>query len=179
MKLVEVAKLKYKVWVDLDGVLVDFDRGVKDLTGYYPSEIKKKDMWDAIKSAKDENGEPNFFRDLHWMPDGKELWNTIKHFHPIILTGLPTKGNGKQQKQQWCKNHLGSNVPVIVVPSKDKHLFAKPNYILIDDRNDNIEAWRKAGGIGILHRSTKQTLEKLKKYLSFEHKTLESLAPRM
>lgn len=166
MRLIEIAKQQNtKIWVDLDGVLVAFDEGVKKLTGRYPSELKKKDMWNAIYSAKDKDGKPNFFRDLDWMPDGKELWNAVKPYNPTILTGLPTGGNGKQQKIEWCEKHLGPNVPVVVVPSKDKHLYAKPGYILIDDRNDNIEAWKKAGGIGILHRSTKQTLKELEKYL--------------
>ena len=34
--------------------------------------------------------------------------------------------------------------------------------VLIDDRPKNIEAWEAAGGIGIIHTSAKETIEKLK-----------------
>lgn len=166
MKLTEIATdRKVHIFLDLDGCVCDFDKGVKQLTGHAPSELKKKDMWNAIYSKKDKNGVPDFFRTLDWMPDGKQLWDAVKQYHPTILTGLPTGGNGKQQKEEWCAEHLGPNVPVIVCLSRDKHLYAKDGYILIDDRNDNIEAWRHAGGIGILHRSTTHTLEELKQYI--------------
>ena len=34
--------------------------------------------------------------------------------------------------------------------------------VLIDDEPKNIEAWEDAGGIGILHTSAKETINKLK-----------------
>ena len=37
------------------------------------------------------------------------------------------------------------------------------NHILIDDRKDNIERWEAAGGIGILHTTTENTIACLKK----------------
>jgi hypothetical protein len=153
-------KQQVKIWCDLDGCLCAFDAGVKKLTGKLPSELAKKDMWKAIYSI------PDFFSTLDWEPDGKALWNAIKTYHPTILTGLPASRNGKMQKEEWCKIHLGENVPVIVCPSKDKHLYAKDGFILIDDRNDNVEAWKHAGGIGILHRTTKHTLDELEDILN-------------
>jgi hypothetical protein len=158
MILEEITQHKQRVslWVDLDGVLCDFNFKVKELTGKVPSELTKKDMWKAVYSI------PDFFEKLPWTPDGKQLWEYVKPFHPTILTGLPCDRNGERQKRVWCAEQLGSNVPVIVCPSKDKHLYARPSFILIDDRGDNIEAWKHAGGIGILHRNTKRTTEELK-----------------
>ena len=37
---------------------------------------------------------------------------------------------------------------------------------MIDDRPKNIEAWENAGGIGILHKSAKHTIDELKKLRS-------------
>ena len=48
------------------------------------------------------------------------------------------------------------------VSGADKHKYAAPNHILIDDRMKAIGPWRKAGGIGILHKDTKDTIAKLK-----------------
>ena len=41
--------------------------------------------------------------------------------------------------------------------------YAAPNHILIDDRESNIDQWRAAGGIGILHTSASNTIQQLKK----------------
>ena len=160
LKEISSHKQQVKLWVDLDGVLVNFDKGVKKLAGKLPSELAKKDMWKAVYSI------PEFFENLDWEDDGKQLWNAIKRFHPTILTGLPTSRNGEQQKRTWCARELGTDVPVIVCPSKDKHLYAKAGYILIDDRNDNVEAWVRSGGTGILHRSTVATLNELESYIN-------------
>jgi hypothetical protein len=47
--------------------------------------------------------------------------------------------------------------------SKNKQKYAAPNHVLIDDRKDIIERWEEAGGVGILHTSTKNTIECLRK----------------
>jgi len=44
-----------------------------------------------------------------------------------------------------------------------KKNYAAPNHILIDDRESNIDQWRAAGGIGILHTSAAGTIQQLKK----------------
>ena len=46
--------------------------------------------------------------------------------------------------------------------AQGKARFAGPNKILIDDREDNIAAWKAAGGIGILHTDAFSTIAKLK-----------------
>jgi hypothetical protein len=47
--------------------------------------------------------------------------------------------------------------------STTKHHFSGLNKILIDDRDSIIKDWVLNGGIGILHTSTEDTIEKLKK----------------
>jgi hypothetical protein len=44
-----------------------------------------------------------------------------------------------------------------------KAAYAKPNHILIDDREKSIQPWREAGGIGILHTSAADTISQLQK----------------
>jgi hypothetical protein len=158
-KWVDVEPKKIHIFQDMDGCLCAFDERVRELTDKYPKELEKKDIWKAVYSI------PDFFENLDWQEGGKELWNAIKQYRPTILTGLPKCSNGEQQKRNWCSKHLGDDVPVIVCPSKDKHLYAKPGFILIDDRNDVIEAWKNSRGIGILHRTTARTLHELERYL--------------
>jgi len=47
--------------------------------------------------------------------------------------------------------------------AQGKARFAGPNKILIDDRTENINAWKSAGGIGILFKSTEQVKNELSK----------------
>ena len=40
--------------------------------------------------------------------------------------------------------------------------FAAKGNVLIDDRGKNIDAWVKAGGIGIKHKTARDTITELK-----------------
>lgn len=151
----------FKIYCDLDGVLVDFVKGVTDLTHYPPEAQSDNKMWQRILS-KD-----HFFETLEWMPTGKSLWNQIKTISgqtPTILTGLPRSSQNKviKGKKKWCKDKLG-DVEVITCMSKQKHEYSNKNHILIDDRLDLAENWRKQGGIFIHHYDIKKTLYELKK----------------
>ena len=101
---------KWKVFCDLDGVLVDFDRGVQQVCGLSTQEgatdsIPSHILWPAIgKANKESNG--NFFRQLEWTADGKELWEAIRPLRPNILTGCPNFRNVAEQKFDWCQREL-------------------------------------------------------------------------
>ena len=51
---------------------------------------------------------------------------------------------------------------LILAFAHQKKDYANENSILIDDRSKNIDQWRAAGGIGILHTDAASTIEKLK-----------------
>jgi hypothetical protein len=50
-----------------------------------------------------------------------------------------------------------------MIINTQKDLFAKrfENSILVDDTKKKINGWRAAGGIGILHKNTKDTIKQL------------------
>ena len=154
------AQQQYKVYCDMDGVIVDFEHGYDRLTGRKApgvhSTYNKDDFWGAItKAGKD------FWANLEWMPDGKQLWDYIKQYNPELLTAPSREESSRIGKQEWVDKHL-PGTPIIFKQAKDKKDLAEPNAILIDDRKDNIAQWREAGGIGILHTSTSSTIKKLK-----------------
>lgn len=91
--------LPYRIFCDLDGVLVDFDAGAVKLCGKPPSQISSGFLWSSI--AK----EPSFFEDLPWCHDGLELWNAIRPERPTILTGVSRAAVAKD-KAAWCKREL-------------------------------------------------------------------------
>jgi hypothetical protein len=83
-----------------------------------------------------------------------------------ILSAPSSDPNSAKGKLIWCKRELNPQpVKVNLVPAKDKHIFAKPNHILIDDKDKNIQQWIEKGGIGILHTDTKSTIEKVQTVL--------------
>lgn len=158
--ILEDLTLNYKLYCDLDGVLVDFKRGYKDLTGKYPPpprmKYDKKAFWKPIDEAKE-----NFWEGLHWTQDGKRLWNYIKKFNPEILSSPSSSKTSVKGKKAWVSKHL-PGIKLNLEQSERKHLYAKGNAILIDDREDVCEKWTAAGGIAILHKNTESTIKKLK-----------------
>jgi hypothetical protein len=151
---------QYKIFVDMDGVLVDFEDGYERLTGknIKGNHVKgDTDFWQPITDAG-----IKFWAGLKWMPDGKELWSYIKPYNPKILSAPSREESSKIGKHVWVKNNI-SDTKLILRSAERKQELAEPNAILIDDREDNIQQWKDAGGIGILHTSANDTITQLKK----------------
>ena len=137
---------KYMIFCDLDGVLADFEQGIRNKFNKNVDELKSGLMWGVI------NKSTTFFETLPWMPRGRELWSQIKNYDPIILTGVPRGcSTASEQKIRWCKRELGPDVQVITCASKDKPTYCVDNSILIDDRFDNLNGWTNKGGKSILY----------------------------
>jgi hypothetical protein len=145
-RLMNKTLTKKILFCDLDGVLVDFNAGVKKRLKKYPIELNQQIMWSVINKSM------TFFELLPWMPKGKELWNAIREYDPIILTGVPY-GNktAAEQKRRWCARHLGPNVKIICCYSKDKPKYCLNDSILIDDRPNIANEWNEKGGEFILY----------------------------
>lgn len=157
--LKEVAK-GYKIYCDLDSVLVDFNEGYKKLTRHYPPPPEapndKKVFWKPI----DQSG-GDFWANLEWMKDGKKLWNYIAPFKPEILSSPSSSQTSVEGKKRWMEEHL-PGVKLNLVQSKEKQIMAEPGAILIDDRKDICDRWEAAGGIAVHHTDANSTISKLK-----------------
>jgi hypothetical protein len=153
--------MKFKLFVDLDGVLVDFDKGVEEATGRLPGKQAPGRMWAIIART------PEFYAGLDWMPDGRELWDRVLPLQPTILTGLPRGKWAEPQKREWCNRELGEEIEVITCMSREKaqkaaeFLTDGETPILIDDRESIAEAWQEMGGIFIHHRSAADSIKQL------------------
>ena len=154
--------IRYRLFIDLDGVLVDFDSGVLALFGKSPEELPPRVMWPRLAKTS------GFYDKLDWLSDGRVLWEFVQHHQPIILTGLPIGTWAEGQKRAWCSRELGSAIPVITCMSKEKHYKAletcqeneKP--VLVDDRLKLKESWEDVGGKFIHHISAAQSIAALK-----------------
>lgn len=159
---------KYKVYVDLDGVVADFDARLREITDgkYGEPDFPKSQCWKAVKQY-DANVAP-FFATLPKTPGADELVGFIttnfKHVTFLTATGSTPKDVADQKRAWGAKNYPGIDV-ITVGTSPHKAVYANPNAILVDDREKSIDPWRRAGGFGILFRNNAQAISELKKVL--------------
>lgn len=152
----------------MDGVLSDFEKQFTDLYG--EDSLKKRDrkLWSEDWSDFIERKQ---FEELPKFPGADELLQFISKL-PIeieILTssgGLKFHEQVKQQKKNWLKKYYIAYKPHVVPGRKHKKEYATPETILIDDTKDVINSFNRAGGIGIIHRNVKETINKLSQYLN-------------
>ena len=166
------------IFCDMDGVLVDFDEGYKQLTGvttHHADSQGKDEFWRLFRDSLKEKDIPerSYWANLDWMPDGKQLWDYIKDYNPYVLTApsvnfdIPFEERYKmennesmQGKTEWVQR-LPNMRKIYFRSAGRKADFAGPGKILIDDRKDTIDSWNANGGIGILHTSAANTIKQL------------------
>jgi len=109
-----------------------------------------------------------FWKNLDWTPDGKQLWSHIKDKSPqIIILTTPMRGAGSRDgKVEWVKNNLGSQYKVIL--EEDKWKYSGPNKLLIDDFLTNIEPWDQKGGMVVHHQNSSDSISVLEELLGSE-----------
>jgi 5'(3')-deoxyribonucleotidase len=149
--------MRPQLFVDLDGVLADFDTGFELCFGVRPNQdnYEPPGMWDLVRNHG------NFYRELPMMKDAHTLMRGLLVWHPqpIILTGIPHSiPRVVEQKIAWVEEHLGNQYPVICCPSVDKHKHGRPADILIDDRLKYSKHWINMGGIFIHYQDLNTTL---------------------
>ena len=154
------------IFCDMDGVLVDFMGGIAKHLG--KKTVEQGDIDKVLLSGVGTS--KGWWVSLEPMHDAKTLWKYISQYDIQILSACPSICKDDKAvmdgKKAWVKKHLRpSPSKVNIVQRRDKKNFARPNNVLIDDHKKNIKEWKSAGGIGILHKSTSNTIKQLKKLL--------------
>jgi hypothetical protein len=183
MEFINESEVDYRIFCDMDGVLCNFDKKFKELNKdglsfeEYEAKHGKTSGWDIIKNK----GE-SFWSELSWMPDGGELWIYLNQISaPTILSSPSREYSSIKGKMKWINANLGISQSTPTTKSKNwdktsriilsshKHLYVLPDpnvkSILIDDTKSKIDKWEAAGGIGILHTSTSETITSLKRII--------------
>ena len=161
-------KKNYKIYVDMDGVVADFDKRFTDLAGMSPSEFESKNGKNAFWDFIDVKHKLAFWVGIPPMSDAQSLMDYVSKHDYEMLTAPSIKKESLMGKGLWIRNWANkglfpSKPKVNYKPAKNKHHFAAPNHILIDDKQSTIDSWNAAGGIGILHTSAGNTINQLKK----------------
>ena len=162
-----------KIYFDMDGVLADFARGVREICRLEPvsqnaknnDSAKEDRMWNAIRDAG------HFYDKLELMPGAKEMFDALYNRYGDkceILTGIPKPKRGidsaGDDKKAWVKRLLSDKIKVNIVYREEKARFCTgKDCILIDDFTKNIREWEAMGGTGILNNSAGETMAELEK----------------
>jgi hypothetical protein len=150
------------IYLDMDGVLADFDKTVTPIIGenHYKFSYTHGDdaLWKRLNMV------PNLFERFDKMPDADVLWEAVAGRPVRVLTAVP-KTNAEEvarQKRTWIKRNFGEHVPVITCRSFEKPNYAEPGDVLVDDRNVNQDAWERKGGVFVHHINAFESIEALK-----------------
>ena len=155
-----------KIYLDMDGVIADFNKRYKEL---YKIEPKEADTYKTFDKFFTMFIAERQFAKLDLMPDAMELINYLRSLKiptEILSSTSSEKRDAeiREQKIEWLKNH-NIQFPVNLVPGKRfKRDFSNSNSLLIDDTSQNIDQWRVEDGIGILHTDAITTIGILKMY---------------
>lgn len=158
----EQTKIKNRiVFFDMDGVLVNFRKGAKELgikfKGY--SFINEEEAWAKIR----EKGY-KFWTNLEWMKGAKELFEyACSKFDRVeVLSARSMDASSVIGKRIWCKQlkeiaeKYNTKFKANIVWISQKSKFSKNGKyknILIDDYKLNLDNWN---GDSILFKSAKQ-----------------------
>lgn len=155
-----------KLYLDMDGVLCSFEGRYTELFGESPSSARARKNFSSnwIKFIEGEN-----FATLDWNPGGQELLAYVRTIPNIEIEMLTSSGGTKHheevtiQKTQWlCER--GIDFKINTVPGRKlKAAYANATTVLVDDTPDVIESFSGAGGIGVLHINTLDTVQTLEK----------------
>lgn len=155
------------IWLDMDGVLADFNKGYEHLAGFSP--IFHHDTlevdWALVDSFE------GFFSALDAMPDAKMLVAYVTTAKPEVevrvLTSCPKTNPEavREDKFSWLARRFPALAATVqFVPwTEKKAAFCKPGDILIDDWPGKHRAeWEAAGGTFIWHVRAYDTIRRLR-----------------
>lgn len=156
------------IYLDMDGVLADFDDRWNAIFGESPTESRRQnknnEYWETFVQTEQ-------FATLPPFPGWDNLYETVKSYG-VNVEILSSSGGQKYhdevsaQKKKWLKDY-SIDIPVNIVPGRRlKSNYATANTLLIDDTPDVIMGFHEAGGYGILHDSAERTIKMLKGFFN-------------
>ncbi len=154
-----------KILLDMDGVMVDFGKGVCEAHGksnphaeplstetmgkYHMDEIWNMpidEFWEPLKEA-------SFWENLEFMPDAGVILEACEQAvgkGNVCLLTCPTRGSGPVVgKIRWIEKNMPEYKHRFLI-GQPKEFCAGPDSVLVDDSNEIVVRFAKAGGRTIL-----------------------------
>ena len=147
-----------KIFLDLDGVLVNWSGGLCKLLNIDPydpkaQEILRKDYmiqgWkfgttEEVNEAVNNAGY-DFWMNLELLPWAQELLNLCKKYGPVYFLTSPGPFHaGAHAKLDYIWEHFGSTNYIL---TSHKYVCSVDSHILIDDMKKNIDEWNRGSGL--------------------------------
>ena len=144
-----------RIFLDLDGVLVDWHAGAAKLHGIslpvfgepYPLEVN--DFTDLTPEQFYAGMDRNFWAELPPLPHARTLVDMAEDYFgadvAILTKPILTEGCS-DGKRAWVAEHLGSQYLRKVFIASDKHFCASPLSLLIDDKSKTCDEFVDYGG---------------------------------
>jgi hypothetical protein len=150
------------IFLDMDGVLVDFIGGACELhgkanpytqdyaQGHWGVEalldIDPVDFWKPLGR--------DFWANLKWLPDGKRILMVAEAVSDladnVCLLSTPCDTFGcADGKRDWVKREMPSYAGRLFL-GKKKAALSRPRAVLVDDSDENCREWSERGGTAIL-----------------------------
>ena len=163
-------KENFYIYLDMDGVVANFNKRFKDLSGLLPDQFIEKNGKNAFWELIDEKHKVAFWRGIEIMPGAEKLVNFVSQYPYEMLTAPSTKKQSVIGKSLWIRDKVGTLYPsqpkVTYRSAKEKH-NVKPELtkfdILIDDKKSTIDRWDAKGGTAIFYQNPDQVINDLKK----------------
>ena len=151
-----------KCFCDMDDTLTDWTEAVYKLgedasKGLAPTSTKaeKQAMYDAIEAAG-----TDFWAYMDWKEGGKELWDFLQPYNPVLLSSPGLFSYAGAGKVAWIADNMPGTTLLL---EPEKFRYSERGALLIDDAQKNIDPWIELGGMGILHKNTSDTIEQVKR----------------
>lgn len=137
------------IYVDMDGVVADFDQAVMDIFGQPYSDDVAQTFWNVYVVPD------QVFRNMPPIQEGLDMVTALQEIDTICF--LTSTGGGKdhidiaKQKLDWLySNNLGFFPIAFCMSTRGKGEYAQPGAILIDDRQKVCDEWEEQGGTPLL-----------------------------
>ena len=146
-----MAYQKFRVYLDMDGVLADFFGEWAKLDG----KDHYKDIDNPEAKLQLVRDHPTFWTNLPLLPHARELVRrVIKEFGSYYICSTPLTGDPRSEpgKLAWVGMHFSDMPPKHIELTHNKAEFATLGgnpCILVDDYGRNVNSWQSSGGIGI------------------------------
>lgn len=158
------------VLIDMDEVLADFVGGACRIHGTTKAElfkVQEPGSWDISRPLgtiiRREMSDVDFWNPINTA--GEDFWSGLERLSGAIhvldlvksitpdwyIVSAPSHCHTSHVgKIKWLKKQFGEEFNRFVL-TPHKHLFAKPGVVLIDDREENVRKFIRAGGEALVY----------------------------
>ena len=152
--------LNKRILLDMDGVLVDFFgealgvHGREELAEGWPE--RQWDMASVMGMSGAEFWKPindlgvEFWANLSWYPWAEELVELCEEAGGFVIASTPSRRSTSSMGKVMCLQERFGHGFRDYMLGPHKQLMAGSGLVLIDDSDDQVEAFREAGGEAIL-----------------------------